>query len=260
MSRYLLVLLVLLGTGSDRVGTSRGAPVPARKTVAVLSFDNHTGKTDYDPLGKGIASMMTTDLSSVDAIQLLERERLQDVIKEMDAQQTAYFDSSTAVRVGRMVGAQYIVTGAIAAVQPQIRLDTRVVRVETGEIVKTAQVTGKEDQFFDLEKRLAHKLLDGLEVALTPEDERKLQTRQESNHINDLSTVLGFSQAIALSDRGDYVGAATRMAPVMKAAPNSLVVKLTYDEIKRRAAAKSKSKANDKAKEGLGKLLRKWPP
>ena len=34
----------------------------APKTVAVLYFDNYTGKPDYDQLGKGISSMMISDL------------------------------------------------------------------------------------------------------------------------------------------------------------------------------------------------------
>lgn len=35
----------------------------ARKPVAVLTFDNNTGKADYDHLGKGMAAMLTTDLA-----------------------------------------------------------------------------------------------------------------------------------------------------------------------------------------------------
>ena len=123
-----------------------------RKTVAVLYFDNHTGKSEYEPLGKGISAMMISDLSSVQEIQLVERERMQDVVKEMEKQRTPYYDSTTAVKVGRMMGAQYIVVGAFAALQPKMRIDTRVVRVETGEIVKTAQVTGDEQNFFDLSR------------------------------------------------------------------------------------------------------------
>src|SRR3954464_9232844 len=116
-------------------------PAP-KKTVAVLYFDNYTGKADYDALGKGIASMMISDLSSVPEIQLVERDRMQDVVKELDVQHTRYFDSTTAVRTGRMLGSQYIVVGSFAAVEPKMKIDTRVVSVETGAIVKTAQVTG----------------------------------------------------------------------------------------------------------------------
>lgn len=234
------------------------APSPAvKKSVAVLYFDNHTGKPDYDPLGKGIASMMISDLSAVPEIQLVERERMQDLVKELDAQRTQYFDSTTAVKVGKMMGAEYIVVGAFAALQPKMRIDTRVVRVATGEIVKTAQVTGDEDKFFELEQKLARNLIDGLGIALSPEDSARLAAKQEENRIDALSTMTAFSQALNQYDKADFLGAAQTMVPVMSASPNSSLVRVAYDAIRRRAAASAADKAKDKVKAGLGGLLRR---
>ena len=99
-----VVLWFALTAAATPVGPR--SPSAPKKSVAVLYFDNYTGKPDYDPLGKGIASMMISDLSSVPEIQLVERDRMQDLIKEIDAQHTKYFDSTTAVKVGRMVGAE----------------------------------------------------------------------------------------------------------------------------------------------------------
>ncbi|MEP7380529.1 MAG: CsgG/HfaB family protein [Gemmatimonadota bacterium] len=253
----LLICLALEGVVAPAV-TAPAVPhaLASRKTVAVLAFDNNTGDAQYDHLGKGMATMMTTDLSSVDDIQLLERERLADVTKEIDAQHSSYFDSTTAVKVGRLAGAQFIVTGAFVAVQPQIRIDTRVIRVETGAIVKTAKVTGKEDDFFELQQRLARQLVKDLDVALTPEGEAKLDARQRANRVDDLDAVVGMSNAISLSDAGDYAGALTRMAPVVAKYPNSVVVKVTYAEMKRRAASSTKDKAKSKLN---GLIKRRWP-
>ncbi len=232
------------------------APV-ARKTVAVLYFDNNTGRADYDPLGKGIAAMMISDLGAVEGIQLVERDRMQDLVKEMEAQRTPFYDSTTAVKVGRLTGAEFIVVGAFAALQPKMRIDTRVVRVETGEIVKTAQVTGDEDKFFELEQKLAKNLIDGLGIALSPEEQAKLAAKQESNRIDALGTMVAFSKALAFYDRADYVEAAQTMAPVMQASPNSMLVRVAYDEVKRRAAAVAAQKAKDKLKAGIGGFLRR---
>jgi TolB-like protein len=231
-------------------------PVP-RKTVGVLYFDNHTGKSDYEPLGKGIAAMMISDLGAVPEIQLVERERMQDLVKEMDTQRTHYFDSTTAVKVGRMMGAEYVIVGAFAALQPKMRIDTRVVRVESGEIVKTAQVTGDEDKFFDLEQKLAANLIDGLELALSPEEQQRLAEKQQANRIDALSTMVAFSHALSLYDRSDYIGAAEKAAPALRASPNSELVRVAFDEMKRRAAASATQKAKEKAKAGLGGLLRR---
>jgi TolB-like protein len=228
-----------------------------KKTVAVLYFDNNTGKSDYDPLGKGIAAMMISDLGAVEEIQLVERERMQDIVKELETQRTRYFDSTTAVKVGNMTGAEYIVVGAFAALQPKMRIDTRVVRVATGEIVKTAQVTGDEEKFFELEQKLASNLIDGLGLALSPEEQMKLAAKQEQNRVDALQTMVSFSKALNLYDRANYMDAASAMVPVLSAAPNSMLVRTAYDEMKRRAAAAAANKAKDKIKAGLGGLLRR---
>ncbi len=257
MRILLVVSLLALGGPSRHVAS---VPAPARKTVAVLAFDNNTGKRDYDDLGKGMSAMMTNDLSAVDEIRLVERDRLADVIKEIDAQQTRYFDSTTAVKVGRLSGAEYIVTGAFVAVDPQIRIDTRVIRVETGVIVKTATVTGKGDHFLDLQKKLARQLVKDLDVALTPAGEAKLDQRQ-ANGVDNIEDVARFSNAIDLSDQGDYANAALKMAPLVSKYPNSVIVKMTSDEITKRAANAGKHKTKQKVNEKLGGLIRKkWPP
>jgi TolB-like protein len=232
---------------------------PAPKTVAILSFDNYTGKQDYDPLGKGIASMMISDLSPVKEIQLLERDRLQDLLKEIDAQHTKYFDSTTAVKAGKIVGAEYVVVGSFATVQPQMRIDTRVVRVATGEIVKTAQVTGDENKFFDLETALANKLIDGLGVVMDPEEAQRVGQKQEADRIDAVSTMTAYSNALSLYDKKDYSGAMDKMVPALRASPNSMLLKVAFDEMKRRAAQTAADKAKDKLKTGITGLIKRPP-
>ncbi len=55
-----ILFLTLLAFSSAPVRDTP-APIAAKKTVAVLAFDNNTGKSDYDHLGKGMSTMMTND-------------------------------------------------------------------------------------------------------------------------------------------------------------------------------------------------------
>lgn len=257
MPSLLLLLLVTLGLAP---WPPAGNAAPQRKTVAVLAFDNNTGKADYDPLGRGMAAMMTSDLASVKALQLLERDQLDEVTREIDAQRTRYFDSTTAVRIGRLAGAQFLLVGSLAAADPQLRIDTRLVRVETGAIVKTARVTGPQEEFFDLQKKLVKQLVRDLDVALAPDDSTRLEAALEANRV-DMAAVLRVSTALNLADAGDYGGATLKIAPVVARYPNSTFVKLTADEIKRRSTRASEQKARTKINDGVNKLIkRKWPP
>ncbi len=253
-SLSMLCAAALVVTAPMRAPPLTAAP---RKTVAVLYFDNFTGRADFDPLGKGIASMMISDLSAVPEIQLLERDRIQDLVKEMELQHTKFFDSTTAVKVGRMSGAEYIVVGSFAALQPRMKIDTRVVRVETGEIVKTAQVTGDDDKFFELQQRLASDLVNGLGLALSPEGQQRLAAKQEQNRVDALSTMVTFSRALAQYDKADFSGAVETMAPALQASPRSMFIRSAFDEMKSRATASATQKAKDKIKSGLGGLLRR---
>ena len=254
MAFPLLPLLALL-TLAHAAAAPPPAPAPARKTVAVLNFDNNSGSAEYDPLGKGLAAMMISDLAGVEAIQLVERERLQELTAEMERQQTKYFDPATATQVGRFAGAEYVVAGAVFALEPRIRIDTRVIRVQTGEIVKAAEVLGRKDQLFELQQKLADRLIDDLAVALSPEERERLRQQQERNRIAEFEVLLAYSQALALFDGGDYVGAAARMRPVVAGAPQSALVRASYELMKRRAAEAGKNRLRD----GLNRLLDRRP-
>jgi TolB-like protein len=269
--RLLCAALLLPAALHAQATSPSSAPrttAPSRSTVAVLAFDNNTGSSSYDQLGRGMAAMMTTDLAGVPAIRLLERERLADVTKELDAQRSRYFDSTTAVAVGRLAGAQFIITGSLTAVDPQIRIDTRVIKVESGAIVKATKVSGAADDFFALQKKLTKQLVRDLDVALSPEAEAALDARMAANRIGDLESAVKVSNAMQLADAGDYGSATLEIAPVVAKYPNSTFVKLTADEISRRSklAAESKSKAavrdgiNSGVKKGISGLLKKKKP
>ncbi len=253
---YPTVLGLLLATLLAPQPLSHDSASPAaKKTVAVLSFDNNSGKADYDPLGKGIAAMMITDLSSVESVQVVERERMQDLVSEMQMQQSKLFDPKTAVQLGKLVGAEYVVTGALMALDPKIRIDTRVIRVSTGEIVKTAKVTGEEKKFFDLQQKLSKELLDGLDVALSPEEAAKLQKQQESERIDDLQVQLEYSEALDRFDRKMYLEAAEKMGDVVRKAPDSVLARNAYKMMQDRAKSTAKKKTTDKLKGWLkGKI------
>ena len=220
----------------------------ARKTVAVLNFDNNSGDSHYDPLGKGIADMMISDLSSVQQIQLVERQHLADLTHEMEMQHSRFFDQSTAAKAGKLVGAQYVVAGAILALDPKIRLDTRVIQVETGEVVKSAEVTGDQKDLFDLQQRLAHQLIKGLGVALSPEDSARLRKQQEADRLETLEDELRLSEALDLFDRKMYTEAAEKALPLAHDNPDNQLLQATYKVMEDRAKDDAKNKLKKKLK------------
>jgi TolB-like protein len=148
-----------------------------RSVVAVLRFDNNTGNERYAHLGRAMSSMMISHLSIIDRIQLVERERIEEVMAELDLQYSGRVDPETAQSLGMIVGAEYMVFGAFVTVDPEMRLDTRVTRTETTEIVTTADVRGRGESLFDLQQALADTLIAGLELVLTEEEQARLRAQ-----------------------------------------------------------------------------------
>ena len=70
--------------------------------VAVLEFDNASAGRDLDPLGKGLQSMLTTDLGQVPQLELVERARLADVQAELKLGKSGALDPKTAARLGKL--------------------------------------------------------------------------------------------------------------------------------------------------------------
>jgi TolB-like protein len=192
-----------------------------RVTVAVLYFDNNSPNRDYDVLQKGLADMLVTDLSQVDALQVVERDKLQKLVEELKLQRTKFFDPRTAQRLGQGIGARYAVTGAVAAFEPRMRIDVRVIEVATARVVLADRVVGDRSRFFELESELVQKLAAALKVRLAGARPGPA----------GLATVLTYSQGLDAADHGDLQGASRRLAEVVRSAPDFQLARDRYAEI-----------------------------
>ena len=226
-----------------------------RSVVAVLRYDNNTGDGTYDHLGRALSSMLISDLSAIERIQLVERERLDELVAELDFQQSGYVDPESAQTVGMIIGAQFVVAGAFVTVDPEMRLDTRIAKVETSEIVTTAEVTGQQESLFDLQQRLAAELIQGFELVLTEEEQQRLRERQEANRIDDLETMVRFSQALCMMDAGAYVEAGEALQDVQQRAPGSALVGATLALLRDRAEDEAEDRLRSEANRAIGGLL-----
>lgn len=235
--RLILVLSVVAIAAPARAG---GAP-PA---LAVLYFDNDTGDAAYEHLGKGLADMMVTHLASVPTIRVVERDKLEALLKELKLQRTRYFDPRTAQKIGRGIGAEYAVTGAFLSVEPNIRIDVRLIRIATGEVVKAHMVVGRKERFFELLQRLAAALIEGLGPALAG-DTRKLAEAQEANRVDDLDAAVEYGEGLDKRDNGDLRGASEHMQKVVARAPRFALAKARQMEILKALYAAKDTRAKE---------------
>ncbi len=147
-------LQVLLAGALLGPSLARGGASPL---LVILYFEN-AGNPELDMLKIGLAQMLITDLSSEPGIQVVERERLQAVLDEQKLQRSDVADASTAVKVGALLGAGRLILGSYFELVGVLRIDARVVEVETSLILTSTSVQGPRETVLVLERELAGKL------------------------------------------------------------------------------------------------------
>ena len=175
--------------------------------VAVLYFDYEGKIDDLVPLRKGLAQMLITDLAGQSGVVLVERERLEDVLKEQNLHKSAKFDQATAAKVGKLLGAQVLVMGRIIDFMGKISLETHVVQVETGAFVKTGRAQGKLEDFLQLEEQLAVLLREGLDSVRPPSFPPTPKPAARAPKPVAKAVLVAYAQALDARDKGDLPGA-----------------------------------------------------
>lgn len=189
---------------------------PPPNTVAVMPFRYTGTDTTYQPLERGLAALVVTDLARVKSLRLVERERLQALLDEMQLAASGRVDPATGARSGRLVGAGSVVEGQFSTDSSGgLALQASVVRAADAAVAATGQGADPLDRLFDLEKQVVLEIVRGLGITLTPAEEVAISQRPTRN----LEAFLLYSRGLEASDRGDYGAAAQDFQAAAQADP-----------------------------------------
>lgn len=134
----------------------------AKPVIAVLYFDNNSigkDRADYDGVGKGIADMLITDMASNPSVQVVERERVQSLLTEQNLTRSGTIDPQTAIKLGKIIGAQYMITGGFMSDgRGTFVLTARAINVQTSAITSPMRLTSKGDDVLGLISQLSTKI------------------------------------------------------------------------------------------------------
>lgn len=134
-------------------------------SVAVLEF-KEAGLVDLSyhqkqDLLHGLSQMVATKLAAEPGIKVVERDRIEDILREQRFQQSRYVDVSTAVEMGRLIGADIVIMGTLSELRfhngigvsfGKIKVNTttaeaamygRLIAVQTGEILASVDARGQ---------------------------------------------------------------------------------------------------------------------
>lgn len=201
-------------------------------TVAILYFD-YTGKTqELEVLRKGLAQMLISDLSGANTIRVVERDRLEEILAELKLQATARIDPQSAAKMGKLLSARYLVLGGYFDLQGMLRVDARIVDVETGRVLKSFGTNGKPGDFLPVEQTMASDLGQWFAANLKasadaparkppPRPPATLKTR----------TAVKYAEALALRDSGNKDRAKQALTAVLQEQPDFTLASLDLDRL-----------------------------
>ncbi|HTS89011.1 MAG TPA: CsgG/HfaB family protein [Gemmatimonadales bacterium] len=204
MRRRTLLSLALLSL----VGIPVLRAQDTRPGIAVLPFENGGSygqdKENFEALQRGIPGMLISELGQNPAARVVDRDNIMAVLHEQDLGKDGRVDAATAAKIGKIVGARYMITGTFVDMYGHFRTDARVIDVETSEIIKTVKAEGKREDLFKQIQTIADRIM--TETKLPPLPAEVSKADQSRNVPTEALTY--YSRALLYQDRGDKTKAA----------------------------------------------------
>lgn len=141
ISLKLIFICILLFLNKIAVGETR--------TVGVVNFTNHTGKTGLQYLSTALPESITATLSQVKNINVVERGQLTAVVKEIELGQTGLFDERSVKKTGKILQADVLFLGSFTGNPVEVILSLKAVDVKTGKVLDGKVVKAPLANLFD---------------------------------------------------------------------------------------------------------------
>lgn len=159
MARIKPIMLIIIALASSIfVQPVLTRNIPAKMNILVYPF-NFDGDTGYSWIAAGLTDTVISDLNNLAAVSVFSQEDRKKAIKEMELGMTGIFDESTVVRLGNVIGANIIFTGSIQVSGNAIRINARLLNVETTKIENTLKIDGTTESIFELQDRVVTGLM-----------------------------------------------------------------------------------------------------
>lgn len=163
------------------------AEVPLRKSVAVLGFQNVSGRASDAWLATAFSEMLTTELGGGGKLRLIPGEDVANLWVSSPWPQSSSLDQHTTARIGTALSSDMLILGSYTAVgrsdKEQLRLDVRLQDAKTGEILMESAENGDRENLFRLVSGVGAKLRNRLGVPQLDEpDQANVMASLPSDH------------------------------------------------------------------------------
>jgi serine/threonine protein kinase/Tfp pilus assembly protein PilF len=143
----------------------------ARKSVAVLYFENLSGAKEDEYLRDGITEDVITELSKIRGLNIFSRPT---VLTFRDKQVTPG-------QVGQQLGAAYVLTGTLRRAGARLRISAQLVDTHTDFPLWSERFDREMKDVFEVQDEMARRIAEALRVTLSPEELEALAIKPTEN-------------------------------------------------------------------------------
>jgi serine/threonine protein kinase/Tfp pilus assembly protein PilF len=156
---------------SDSSATHPSAGAPAKKSVAVLYFENQSGGKEDEYFRDGMTEDIITELSKITQLQIFPRSEM-----------LAFRDKQTsAPQIGQQLGAAFVLEGTIRRAGNRLRITAQLVESSTRHSVWAERYDRQLEDVFAIQDEIARSIAQALRITLTPQEEKIIGLKPTEN-------------------------------------------------------------------------------
>jgi len=193
------------------------ASIPSN-TIGVAPLAADTNDPIAGPLAYALPDLLMADLAQSHQVVVVDRIRLDAMLRELHMVSSGRVDPTTAPRVGRLLQARRLLVGQLVSSDAgkQINVNIRIADVASSSVTPAVQSRATSGDILAAEKELAFRVLDAMGVQLTPVERTAIEQRPTKR----VSALLAYGRGVRDEAAGEYGAAAQQYAQAVHIDPS----------------------------------------
>ncbi|MDH5721079.1 MAG: CsgG/HfaB family protein [Spirochaetia bacterium] len=123
-----------------------------KKKLGVIPFVNNSENAKKHSVAELITALVTVELQNSTIFSLIERESLEEIIKEHELNQSGLVNDESLPDIGKIESIEVLITGSVAETSDDFIITARIINIETSKIVASSKVELEKNKIITASK------------------------------------------------------------------------------------------------------------
>ncbi len=145
--------------------------IDSRKSLMILPFEDMSPTGDNGWFADGLGAELISALSNVKSLRVSDQQATKDYKRYQ----------GTLPNYAKEMSIRYFIQGSVRKFGDQIKITSSLLDIETGDHLWQDSMKGTMEDIFDIQEKVAEKVVEGLKVHLAKDEKKKLAERGTEN-------------------------------------------------------------------------------